>query len=108
MLLRRKKLTRIGLLFLQQSNQTDIILGHHTIQHIIRALSIGHSHLVEFNQMLFDQTESREIQSGIKTQTLGTQRLYFSVLKKIAHPSTCRRSFSVIVFARDFGEKIPS
>jgi hypothetical protein len=33
---------------------------------------------------------------------------YFDALKKVAHPSTVLRSFSPIVFARDFGQKTPS
>ena len=40
---------------LQQSRQSDIVLGHDAIQHVVRSFGVGQRQLVEFNQVIVNQ-----------------------------------------------------
>ncbi len=42
------------------------------------------------------------------TEAVSAEATHLLVLKKMAQPSTCLRSDSDMVLARDLGEKIPS
>ena len=44
-----------GLLSLEQRSQTNVVLGHNTVQHVVRPIGSCHGELIELYQMLFDE-----------------------------------------------------
>lgn len=40
---------------LEQNSHTDVVFGHHSVQHDLRALGVGHGHLVELHGVFLDQ-----------------------------------------------------
>ena len=46
-----------GLFGFEQGRQTDIILGHDAIQHVIRSFRVGQCQLVELDQVIVHQRE---------------------------------------------------
>lgn len=46
-----------GLLGVQQRGQPDVVLGHDAVEHVVRALGVGHRQLRELHQVLLDQRE---------------------------------------------------
>lgn len=45
------------LVHLQHHGDADVVLGHHSVQHGLRALRVGHGHLVELHRVLLHQRE---------------------------------------------------
>ena len=43
------------LLRLEQSGQSDVVLGHDPVQHVVRSFRVRHRQLVEFDQMFENQ-----------------------------------------------------
>lgn len=41
-----------SLLGLDERGEADVVLGHDTVQHVVRALAVGHRQLVELDQVL--------------------------------------------------------
>lgn len=50
---------------LEQNGHSDVVFGHHSIQHDLRALGVGHGHLVELHGVFLDQSKPAETHSEI-------------------------------------------
>lgn len=93
---------------LEQDGHSDVIFGHHSVQHDLGALGVRHGNLIELHRVFLDQSKPTEtgryLENTFTTYTK-ISRTHFSVLKKTAHPSTCFLSCSETSLARDFGQK---
>ena len=37
---------------LEQGSQTNVVLGHDSVEHVVRSFGVGHGKLIELDQML--------------------------------------------------------
>ncbi len=45
---------------LEQNGHSDVVFGHHSVQHDLRALRVGHGHLVELHSVFLNQSKPAE------------------------------------------------
>lgn len=50
-----------GLLGLEQRRQANVVLGHHSVEHVVRALGVSHRQLVELDEVVLDQREPAHV-----------------------------------------------